>query len=127
GRSAPPPAGAIWLVPAGSPARWRWSGRRDLLAIYLESGLVAQVAAEAFDLDPARLTVPSLDCVDLPHLRAEIGAVGAELTAGGTGGRGAARALGQRPAGPPIRPRPAPPGGARRRGGTAARGGRRAR
>ena len=92
-RSVPPPVGAISLVPAGSPARWRWSGRRDLLAIYLESGLVAQVAAEAFDLDPARLTVPPLDCVDLPHLRAAIGAVGAELTAGGTGGRLAAESL----------------------------------
>src|SRR5215471_6343683 len=92
-RSVPPPVGAISLVPAGSPARWRWSGRRDLLAIYLESGLVAQVAAEAFDLDPARLTVPSLDCVDLPHLRAAIGAVGAELTAGGAGGRLAAESL----------------------------------
>jgi hypothetical protein len=53
-----------------------------LLAIYLESGLVAQVAAEAFDLDPARLTVPPLDGLELPHLRAAIGAVGAELTAG---------------------------------------------
>jgi len=92
-RSVPPPVGAISLVPAGSPARWRWSGRRDLLAIYLESGLVAQVAAEAFDLDPARLTVPPLDCVDLPHLRAAIGAVGAELTAGGAGGRLAAESL----------------------------------
>jgi AraC family transcriptional regulator len=64
-----------------------------LLAIYLESGLVAQVAAEAFDLDAARLTVPPLDCVDLPQLRAAIGAVGAELTAGGPGGRLAAESL----------------------------------
>ena len=28
-RHVPPPAGAISLVPAGSPARWRWSGRRE--------------------------------------------------------------------------------------------------
>src|SRR5262245_11669673 len=34
-RHVPPPAGTISLVPAGSPSRWRWSGRRDLLAIYL--------------------------------------------------------------------------------------------
>ena len=92
-RSVPPPVGAISLVPAGSPARWRWSGRRDLLAIYLESGLVAQVAAEAFDLDPARLTVPPLDSLELPQLRAGIGAVGAELTTGGAGGRLAAESL----------------------------------
>src|SRR5262245_27836593 len=92
-RHVPPPAGAISLVPAGSAARWRWSGPRDLLAIYLESGLVARVAAEAFDLDPARLTVPPLDGLELPHLRAAIGAVGAELTAGGAGGRLAAESL----------------------------------
>ena len=92
-RSVPPPVGAISLVPAGSPARWRWSGRRDLLAIYLESGLVAQVAAEAFDLDPARLTVPPLDGLDLPHLRAAMGAVGVELTAGAAGGWLAAESL----------------------------------
>jgi AraC family transcriptional regulator len=64
-----------------------------LLAIYLESGLVAQVAAEAFDLDPARLTVPPLDGLELPHLRAAMWAVGAELTAGGAGGRLAAESL----------------------------------
>ena len=85
-RDVPPPAGAISLVPAGSPARWRWSGRRDLLAIYLESGLVAQVAAEAFDLDPARLAVPPLDALDLPQLRAAMVAVDAELTAAAAGG-----------------------------------------
>ena len=48
--------------------------------------MVARVAAEAFDLDPARLTVPPLDGLDLPHLRAAMGAVDAELTAGGAGG-----------------------------------------
>src|SRR5690242_15875790 len=26
-RHVPPPAGSVSLVPAGSPARWRWSGR----------------------------------------------------------------------------------------------------
>jgi AraC family transcriptional regulator len=92
-RHVPPPAGAISLVPAGSAARWRWSGRRDMLGIYLEPGLVTRVAAEAFDLDPARLTVPPLDSLELPHLRAAIGAVGAELTAGGAGGPLAAESL----------------------------------
>src|SRR5215813_1538697 len=82
-RHVPPPAGSISLVPAGSPARWRSSGRRDVLHIYLEPGLVERVAAEAFGLDPARLTVPPLDGVDLPHFRAVMGAVDAELTAGG--------------------------------------------
>src|SRR5262249_60138389 len=108
----------ISLVPAGSPARWRWSGRRDLLAIYLESGLVAQVAAEAFDLDPARLTVPPLDCVDLPHLRAAIGAVGAELTAGGTGGRPPPPPPAPPPRPPPPHPPPPPPRAGPRAGAT---------
>ena len=55
--------------------------------------MVARVAAEAFGLDPARLTVPPLDGLDLPHLRAAMGAVDAELTAGGAGGRLAAESL----------------------------------
>jgi AraC family transcriptional regulator len=92
-RHVPPPAGAIILVPAGIRGRVRWSGGFDWLHIYLEPGLVARVAAEAFDLDPARLTVPPLDCLDLPHLRAAMGAVGAELTPGSAGGPLAAESL----------------------------------
>jgi hypothetical protein len=57
-RHVPPPAGSVSLVPAGSPA-WVWaSGRREQMFLFLEPGLVSRVAAEAFDLDPARLTVP---------------------------------------------------------------------
>jgi AraC family transcriptional regulator len=92
-RQVPPPAGAIILVPAGTPGRVRWNGGFDWLHIYLEPGQVARVAAEAFDLDPARLTIPPLDALDLPHLRAAMGAVDAELRAGGAGGPLAAEAL----------------------------------
>ena len=92
-RHMPPPAGAILLVPAGCSALWRWGGPNDSLAVCLEPGLVARVAAEAFDLEPARLTVPPLDGLDLPHLRAAMGAVDAELTAGGVGGTLAAESL----------------------------------
>src|SRR6516165_3585665 len=92
-RRVPPPAGSVAVVPAGSPARYRWSGCMDTLNIYLEPGLVARVAAEAFDLDAARLTVPPLDGVDLPHLRAAMGAVDAELMARGPGGPLAAESL----------------------------------
>jgi AraC family transcriptional regulator len=91
-RHVPPPAGSVLLVPADSPSLWRLSGRFDSLLIYLESSLVARVAAEAFDLDPARVTVPPLDGLDLPQLRAVMWAVGAELT-GGAGGRLAAESL----------------------------------
>jgi AraC family transcriptional regulator len=92
-RHVPPPAGAIILVPAGTPGRVRWSGGFDWLHIYLEPGLVEHVAAEAFGLDPARLTVPPLDGLELPHLRVAMAAVDAELTVGGAGGRLAAESL----------------------------------
>src|SRR5712691_11249921 len=59
-RHVPPPAGSIMLVPAGSPVRGRSSGCKDELHIFLEAGVVERVAAEAFDLDPARLTIPPL-------------------------------------------------------------------
>jgi AraC family transcriptional regulator len=96
-RHVPPPAGTIMLVPASSRGQVRWSGGFDRLVIFLESGLVERVAAEAFGLDPARLTVPPLDALDLPHLRAAMWAVDAELTAeltaGGIGGPLAAESL----------------------------------
>jgi AraC family transcriptional regulator len=92
-RHVPPPAGAISLLPAGTPARWRWSGPNDTLSVCLEPGLVTRVAAEAFDLDPARLTVPPLDGLDLPHLRAAMWALDAELMANGAGGPLAAESL----------------------------------
>src|SRR5262245_37427831 len=92
-RHVPPPAGSVVLWPAGNRIQVRSSGCKDALHIWLEAGLVGRVAAEAFGLDPARLTVPPLDGLDLPHLRAAMAAVGAELTAGGAGGRLAAESL----------------------------------
>jgi len=92
-RHHPTPPGSITLVPAGSPVWARSSGHKDELHIFLDAGLVTHVAAEAFDLDPARLSVPPLDGLHLPHLRAAIGAVDAELTAGGAGGPLAAESL----------------------------------
>jgi AraC family transcriptional regulator len=121
-RHMPPSAGAIMLVPAGCPARWHASGRRDALHVYLEPELVARVAAEAFDLDPARLTVPPLDSLDLPHLRAAMWAVDAELTAGGAGGRLAAESLANLLAVHLIRHVLAPPQPGRGRDGALPRG-----
>ena len=91
-RPAPPRLDHRWCRPAAR-SRARSSGHKDELHIFLEAGLVARVAAEAFDLDPARLTIPPFDGLDLPHLRAAMGAVDAELSAGGAGGRLAAEAL----------------------------------
>src|SRR5262249_44703393 len=80
-------------------------------------GLVSRVAAEAFDLDPARLTVPPLDGLDLPQLRVPMLAVGAELTAG-AGGPLAAESLANLLAVHLIRHVSAPRPPARRRAGT---------
>jgi AraC family transcriptional regulator len=88
-----PPAGSISLIPAGSPAQYRWSGDMDTLNVYLEPGMVGRVAAEAFGLDPTRTTVPPLDGPDLPHLRATMCALDAELTTGSPGGPLAAESL----------------------------------
>jgi AraC family transcriptional regulator len=117
-RYVPPPAGAISMIPAGSPAKWRWRGRPDSLHIYLEPDLVMQVAAGAFDLDPARLTVSALDGLDLPQLRAAMWALDAELTVGGAGGRLAAESLANVLAVHLIRHLLAPRQPARRRDGT---------
>jgi AraC family transcriptional regulator len=84
-RVVPPPAGSILLVPAGRPARYRWSHHSDSLHVFLEPGLVERVAAEAFELDPARVSIPPLDGLDLPQLRAAMLAVCAELTADAAG------------------------------------------
>src|SRR5262249_57149163 len=92
-RNVPPCAGSISLMPAGTPARVRSSGCKDELHIFLEPGLVGRVSADEFGLDPARLTVPPLGGLDLPQLRAAMSAVGAELTAGGAGGRLATESL----------------------------------
>jgi AraC family transcriptional regulator len=92
-RHIPPPVGAISVVPAGSPVKWRWRGRFDWLCILLEPALIARVAAEAFDLDPGQTMVPPLDGLDLPPIRAAMSEVDAELTAGGAGGSIAAESL----------------------------------
>jgi AraC family transcriptional regulator len=92
-RHVPPPAGSISLVPAGSPVRVREREGKDQLHIFVEPGVVAQVAVEVFGLDPARVALPPLDGLDLPHLRVAMGAVDAELAAGTTGGRLVAESL----------------------------------
>jgi AraC family transcriptional regulator len=117
-----PPAGSISLIPAGSPAQYRWSGDMDTLNVYLEPGLVGRVAAEAFDLDPTRTTVPPLDGPDLPHLRAAMWALDAELTTGSAGGPLAAESLANFLAVHLLRHVLAPRQPARRRDGTLPRG-----
>jgi AraC family transcriptional regulator len=94
----------------------------DTLNIYLEPGLVMRVAAETFDLDPARLTVPPLNGLDLPHLRTAMLAVDGELLAGGAGGPLVAESLANVLAVRLIRQMLTPRGPARGRDGTLPRG-----
>jgi AraC family transcriptional regulator len=92
-RVVPPPAGSILFVPAGNPARFRWSSHSDSLHVFLEPGLVGRIAAAEFDLDPTHVSLPPLDGLILPPLRAAMLAVNDELTAGGAGGALAAESL----------------------------------
>jgi AraC family transcriptional regulator len=92
-RVIPPPPGSILMIPAGSAARWRWSSHSDSLHVFLKAELVARVAAEELDLDPARVPLPPLDGLHLPQLRAAMLAVNDELTIGAAGGRLAAESL----------------------------------
>jgi AraC family transcriptional regulator len=117
-RHVPPPAGAILVVPAGSPTLWRWSGSFDSLHIFRAPRRCARVGAEAFGLDGARVTIPPLDGLELPHLRTAMLAVDAELTAGGAGGRLAAESLANVLAVHLIRHVSAPRPSTRRRVGT---------
>jgi AraC family transcriptional regulator len=92
-RVVPPRAGSILVVPAGNPSWWRWSSHTDSLHVFLQPELVERVAAEAFELDPARVSLPPRDGLDLPPLRAAMLAVNDELTADAAGGRLAAESL----------------------------------
>jgi AraC family transcriptional regulator len=116
-RLVPPPAGSILFVPAGSPARFRWSSHSDSLHVFLEPGLAARVAAEEFDPDPAPVSLPPLDGLVLPSLRAAMLAVNDKLTAEARGGRLAAESLADIMAVHLIRNATAPRGPARKPAG----------
>jgi AraC family transcriptional regulator len=88
-----PSAGSIYVIPAESAVTWRWTGPKDSLLVFLEPQLIARVAGEAFDLDPARVSVPALADMDYPQLRATMLAVDAELSDDGAGGSLAAESL----------------------------------
>jgi AraC family transcriptional regulator len=89
----PPPTGSIPMVPAGSPARWRWGSHSDSLHVFLEPELIARVAGEAFGLDTEHVSLPPLDGLHLPALRAPMLAVNKELMASAEGSLLAAESL----------------------------------
>ena len=121
-RVVPPRPGSILMVPAGSPARYRWSSHSDSLHVFLEPGLVERVAAETFELDSARVSVPPLDGLQHPQLRAAMLAVNDELTVEAAGGRLAAESLANLLAVPLVRNASTPSCPARRTDGVLPRG-----
>jgi AraC family transcriptional regulator len=81
----PPPAGSIYVVPAGCKVLARWQGSLEALVIFLEPRLVAKVAAESFELDPNRTPLPPLYGLNVPALRSAMLAVDYEMRFGGQG------------------------------------------
>jgi AraC family transcriptional regulator len=92
-RHTPPSAGSIILVPAGIPVRAHSSGFKDVLHVFVEPEVVERVAAEAFELDPAKLSIPPIDGLQHPQLRAAMLAVRDELSVEGGGDRLAIESL----------------------------------
>src|SRR5262249_53385860 len=70
-----------------------WGGRRGGRTLSGGRGRAGGAAAGAFALAPGGLPAPPLDGLDLPYLRAAMGAIGVELTAGAAGGWLAAESL----------------------------------
>ena len=81
----PPPAGSIYVVPAGCNMLARWQGSINSIFIFLEPSLVAKVAAESFELEPNRTPLPSLYGLNVPELRSAMLAVDYEMRFGGQG------------------------------------------
>jgi AraC family transcriptional regulator len=90
---AVPPPGSILVLPAGHARRAYWRGPTESVHVHLDPGLVSRVAAEAFDLDPGRVTLPAVGALSHPQMQAAILAVDAELADGAAGGRLLAESL----------------------------------
>ena len=92
-RPVSPCAGSIDFVPAGASMRVRSMGYRDEVHVFLEPRLIERVAAEAFELDPVRLSIPPLHGEQHSRLRALMLALGQELAVAGEGDLLAAESL----------------------------------
>lgn len=85
---------AVNLLPPGVESRWRWGNTIDSTHYQLSPALVAKVAEEAFDLDPARVHFP-VRYYDQsnPQVIHTLTALRHELLTGGPGGRLCAESL----------------------------------
>jgi AraC family transcriptional regulator len=93
-RQESPAPGSILVIPAGSPTCWRWRGRCESYQVQLEPRLLARVAAQEFDLDPKRVTLPPVNDLSHPPIQSAIRSLQAEVASGGAGGRLLAESLG---------------------------------
>ena len=85
---------AVNLVPPGVESRWRWRNSIESTHYQLSAALVAKVAEEAFDLDPACVHFP-VRYYDRssPAVLDTLAALHRELLTGGPGGRLCAESL----------------------------------
>lgn len=85
---------AVNLLPPGVESRWRWRNTIDSTHYQLSPALVAKVAEEAFDLDPARVRFPvRYYDQSSPEVIDTLTALRHELLTGGPGGRLCAESL----------------------------------
>jgi AraC family transcriptional regulator len=82
------------LLPPGVESQWRWHKTIDSTHYQLSPALIAKVAEEAFDLDPARVHFP-VRYYDRssPEVIDTLAALRRELLTGGAGGRLCAESL----------------------------------
>ena len=91
----PPPPCSVAVIPAGGGmTRGLWRGPSEAIHVLLEPQLISRVAAEAYDLDPARVELSTVYDLSHPQLRATIRAIGDEMETGAAGGRLLAESLG---------------------------------
>jgi AraC family transcriptional regulator len=84
----------VTIVPFGVESHWRWRNTCDSTLYQLSPALIAKVAQEAFDLDPARIRFP-IRYFDRPSPEVinTLTALRQELLTGGPGGRLCAESL----------------------------------
>lgn len=85
---------AVTLLPPRVESRWRWGNTCDSTQYQLSPALIAKVAEEAFDLDPARVQFPvRYYDQSSPEVINTLTALRRELLNGGPGGRLCAESL----------------------------------
>jgi len=85
-RDKPLTPGSIAVLPRETFMRHRWQGGWEMLVVYLEPSIVAQVVAESLGFDSSRTVLPPLYGLNVPELRSAMLSVDAELRVGGVAG-----------------------------------------